>query len=144
MTRIIEASSNIILPRPLIFFITRIIAASSDIILLRPFSHIINLIHVINTRSIRMLEFYSHKGQNEFNLKISQNVSVPRQGSGLVINKTSSVAPEMIKIIIISQGICSQRFRFQNKLERFFQINEKLGSLYQIKKETSLRHGLPL
>ena len=71
MTRIIEASSNIILPRPLIFFITRIIAASSDIILLRPFSHIINLIHVINTRSIRMLEFYTHKGQNEFDLKIS-------------------------------------------------------------------------
>jgi hypothetical protein len=71
MTRIIEASSNIILPRPLIFFITRIIAASSDIILLRPFNHIINLIYVINTRSIRMLEFYSHKGQNEFNLKIS-------------------------------------------------------------------------
>ena len=64
MTRIIEASSNIILPRPLIFFITRIIAASSDIILLRPtFSHIINLIRVINTRSIRMLEFYSHRVQ---------------------------------------------------------------------------------
>ena len=53
------------------FFITRIIAASSDIILLRPLNHIINLIYVINTRSIRMLEFYSHKGQNEFNLKIS-------------------------------------------------------------------------
>ena len=40
MTRIIEASSNIILPRPLIFFITRIIAASSDIILLRPLQKI--------------------------------------------------------------------------------------------------------
>jgi len=41
-------------PDPLNIFITRNIAASSDIILLRPFSHIINLIHVINTRSIRM------------------------------------------------------------------------------------------
>jgi len=42
----------------------RIIAASSDIFLLWPtFSHIINLIHVINTRLIRILEFYSHRVQ---------------------------------------------------------------------------------
>ena len=42
----------------------RIIAASSDIFLLWPtFCHIINLIRVINTRLIRMLEFYSHRVQ---------------------------------------------------------------------------------
>jgi len=43
----------------------QIIAASSDIILPQSFSHIINLIHVINTRSIRKIHVHLVKCRNK-------------------------------------------------------------------------------